>query len=60
MSSQSGHPDVAKLLLANGTNVNQARNDGATPLLVRSQFGHQELVRLLLARGAKGRTSRFD
>ena len=41
-----------KLLLAKGAAVNQARNDGGTPLIISSQNGHREVVKLLLASGA--------
>ena len=44
---------MVELLLANGVGVNQATNDGGTPLLAGSQYGHQEVVKLLLANGAQ-------
>jgi len=43
MSSQHGHYEVVKLLLAKGAKVNQAKCDGATPLFVSSQNGLQEV-----------------
>ena len=38
------------LLAKQGVNVNQAMNDGATPLLIASQNGHAEVVSMLLAK----------
>ena len=36
-----GHCEVVSMLLAKeGVDVNQAMNDGATPLLIASQKGH--------------------
>jgi len=37
VSIQNGHQEVVKLLLVKGAKVDQARNDGATPLYVSSQ-----------------------
>ena len=38
------------LLAKQGVNVNQARNNGATPLFIASQNGHAEVVSMLLAK----------
>ena len=38
------------LLAKQGVNVNQAANDGATPLFIASQEGHAEVVSMLLAK----------
>jgi len=40
LSSQDGHLPVVKYLVENGADVNQAHNDGATPLFISSQKGH--------------------
>ena len=53
MSSENGHQEAVKLLLAKGAKVDQANNDGDTPLSVSSQNGHLEVVKLLLANGKK-------
>ena len=44
---------MAKLLLDGGADVDQANNNGATPLLISSQQGHQGVMTLLLAKSAK-------
>ncbi len=64
MASQQGHPEVVKLLLEAGANVNKAeKEEGFTSLLMASSEGQPEVVRLLLEAGAdvdktdkKGRT----
>ena len=38
------------LLGKEGVDVNQATNDGATPLFIASQKGHAEVVSLLLGK----------
>ena len=38
------------LLAKEGVDVNQATNDGATPLCIASQNGHCEVVSMLLAK----------
>ena len=53
MSTQNGHQEVVKLLLANGAKVDLAMNDGRTALFVSRQNGHQEVAKLLLANGRK-------
>ena len=42
-------------LLARGSNVNAAANNGSTPLIQASFFGRVEVVRALLAAGADKR-----
>ncbi len=41
-----------RVLLDHGAAVNQAWNDGWTPLLIASQDAHEGIVRLLLEHGA--------
>ena len=55
VSSQSGHLDVVRELLARGANVNAAANTGLTPLFQASFCGRVEVVRALLAAGADKR-----
>ena len=45
----NGNLEVVKLLLANGTNVNQQNNDGCTPLMYAEDL---EIAELLLSNGA--------
>ena len=49
---QNGHTEVVTKLLAANANVNQANNDGATPLYIACQQGHAEIVTQLLAANA--------
>ena len=63
IASQEGHVDVVRVLVEHGADMNKARNDGATPLIVASRVGHLEVVRVLVEQGAdttriwKGRTA---
>ena len=50
MASQNGHAEGDLLLGKEGIDVNQAANDGATPLFLASQNGHAECVTLLLGK----------
>ena len=47
-----GDYEAAKILVANGINVNQKGEEGYTPLHEACSFGHKEIVRLLLESGA--------
>lgn len=55
----SHRPDIAAVLIAGGVDVNRARADGWTPLLLAAQKGSAELVRLLLESGADPSLSRI-
>ena len=46
------HHGIVKLLLAHGAKVNQAENNGNTPLTASSLSGHEDVAKLLLAHGA--------
>ncbi|EOD06912.1 hypothetical protein EMIHUDRAFT_359327 [Emiliania huxleyi CCMP1516] len=52
MACQNGHLEVARLLLEAGGAVNQAKEDGATPLYIACERGQLECVQLLLEAGA--------
>ena len=54
MAAFRGHEAVVARLLAPGvgTDPNQAKTDGATPLLMAAMQGHEEVTKLLLAGGA--------
>ena len=43
---------MVRVLLERGADINQATNDGRTPLCIASQQGHVEVVRVLAERGA--------
>ncbi|WP_257266337.1 ankyrin repeat domain-containing protein [Endozoicomonas sp. ONNA2] len=48
-AAQIGFIEIVQLLIDNGANIDQAGNDGATPLYYAAQEGHTEIVKLLLA-----------
>jgi ankyrin repeat protein len=49
---ENGHAHVAVLLLKKGAGVNQAKNDGDTPLMVAASSGKKGVLTLLLFWGA--------
>ena len=51
MASREGHLDVVKAY-RKGARVNQADNNGETPLHIASLFGYLDVVKLLIVRGA--------
>jgi ankyrin repeat protein len=52
-ASQNGDfVEVVRLLMDAGALINQANNDGATPLSIASRNGHVEVVRVLIDAGA--------
>jgi hypothetical protein len=53
IASQQGHASVCDVLLSHGAEVNQANNNGATPLFIASQNGHASVCDLLLGHGAE-------
>ena len=48
-----GNRDVVQALLDRGAEVNSAKEDGATPLMLAAQDGHRGGRGLLLAKGAQ-------
>ena len=50
IADQCGVVIVSMLLAKQGVDVNQAADDGWTPLLFASQGGHAEVVSMLLAK----------
>ena len=55
VTSQNGHLEVVRELLACGAIANVSANSGATPLTQASWRGHVEVVRALLAADADKR-----
>ena len=47
---RQGNLEIARQLLKHGASINQAKDDGATPLYIACQNGHLEIARLLLVR----------
>ena len=52
MAAGGGHHEVVTALIAAGASVDQAREDGDTPLCEAAYNGHVEVVRLLVRAGA--------
>ena len=51
IACRDGHTETATALLAAGAAVNQAEDDGASPLFITCYFGHTEIVAALLGAG---------
>lgn len=51
-AAASGHPDIAKLLLDRGANVNLSGSQNGTPIMCAVERGNLELVKVLLEGGA--------
>jgi ankyrin repeat protein len=52
-AAMEGHLDVVRLLIAAGSDVNQARSaDGATPLFLAAMSKHAAVVEALIEAGA--------
>lgn len=49
----ASHPEVIKLLLANGACVNAVKDEGYTPLILACLFNHPDKAELLLSWGAQ-------
>ena len=52
VSALQGHLDVVHALLTAGASVDQAHENGITPLLVAAWQGHASVISVLLQRGA--------
>lgn len=48
ISSLFGHPEIAKLLIEAGADINATNNDGSTALITAAFFCNTEIVKLLL------------
>ena len=51
---------MAQLLVTAGASMDQAMNDGGTPLLIACQNGHPEVAQLLVTAGASVDQARND
>ena len=49
MASQNGHVKVVTMLLQANATVDQAADNGATPLYIACEIGHTEIVTMLIA-----------
>merc|ERR1712153_64454 len=54
-----GHPECVRLLLEASAAINQAKENGATPLFVACQNGHLEVAKLLSSYGASRAATPF-
>lgn len=50
---ESGHSEVAEILLNSGAHIDQAENEGRTPLMKAARAGHLCTVRYLISKGLK-------
>ena len=53
MSSTNGHFPIVEFLVENGADINQAENNGVTPLALSTQMGHEDVAELLQQHGAE-------
>ena len=49
---ESGHTEVAEILLKSGAHTDDAENEGRTPLMKAARAGHTCTVRYLISKGA--------
>jgi uncharacterized protein len=56
-ASRNGHVKVVSLLIAKGSQVNIATDQGSTPLSTACGFAHEEVVKLLIENGADVNTA---
>jgi ankyrin repeat domain-containing protein 17 len=48
---EGGHTEVAEILLNSGAHIDNAENEGRTPLMKASRAGHTCTVRYLISKG---------
>lgn len=51
LAASGGHTELAKLLLSSGANIDEANDEGYTPLMEAVREGHLPLVQFLLDEG---------
>src|SRR5688500_9330557 len=49
VAARQGHPEVARLLLENGAQVDARSGDESTPLHLAAQYGHDAVIKVLIA-----------
>ena len=59
MACQEGHPECVRLLLEAGAAIDQADEQGATPLFAACHQGHLEVAKLLSSYGASRAATPF-
>ena len=52
MAAQNGHEAVVRALIEAGADVNQATEEGETPLYIAAQDGREAVMRALIQAGA--------
>ena len=52
VATEMGHEVVVRVLIEASADVNEARNDGGTPLFIAAQMGHTAIVQILRDSGA--------
>ena len=52
MAAYQGNEAIVRVLMELGADVNQATDDGVTPLFIGAQNGHEAVVRTLIEAGA--------
>ena len=48
---ESGHTEVAEILLKSGAHIDNAENEGRTPLMKAARAGHTCTVRYIISKG---------
>jgi ankyrin repeat protein len=48
---ESGHTEVAEILLNSGAHIDQTENEGRTPLMKAARAGHICTIRYLITKG---------
>jgi len=54
LAACGGHVELANLLIERGANLEEANDEGYTPLMEAAREGHEEMCALLLAHGKCG------
>ena len=52
---ESGHTEVAEILLHSGARIDQPENEGRTPLMKAARAGHTCTVRYLISKGSESK-----